>query len=77
MLGKRSWVERKKEGEQKEKSESGGERISFFDWLRRLSLPIVLIIVAILNGVYALEINSESVPNFQPIYKGTEPTFVK
>ncbi len=36
-----------------------------------------VIIVAVQNGVFALEINNESMPNFQPIYKGTEPTFVK
>ncbi len=39
---------REKQGKQKEKSESGRESVSFFDWLRGLSLPIVLIIVAIL-----------------------------
>jgi hypothetical protein len=39
---------REKEEKQKEKSESGKGSISFFDWLRGLSLPIVLIIVAIL-----------------------------
>ena len=39
---------REKEGKQREKSESGGENNSFFNWLRGLSLPIVLIIVAIL-----------------------------
>lgn len=36
-----------------------------------------VIIVAVLNGVFALEINSDSTPNFQPIYKGQQPTFVK
>ena len=36
-----------------------------------------VIIVAVENGIYALEINSSTTPNFQPIYKGTEPTFVK
>ncbi len=36
-----------------------------------------VIIVAVQNGIYALEINSSSTPNFQPIYKGNEPTFVK
>ena len=36
-----------------------------------------VIIVAVQNGIYALEINSDSIPNFQPIYKGTKPTFVK
>lgn len=44
----RRYSYREKEREEKEKSESGRERISFFDWLRGLSLPIVLIIVAIL-----------------------------
>jgi hypothetical protein len=44
----RKYSYREEEGEQREKSESGGEEISFFDWLRGLSLPIVLIIVAIL-----------------------------
>lgn len=37
-----------KEREQRKKSESDGESISFFEWLRGLSLPIVLIIVAVL-----------------------------
>lgn len=36
-----------------------------------------VIIVAVQNGIYALEINSNSVPNFQPIYKGPNPTFTK
>lgn len=36
-----------------------------------------VIIIAIQNGIFALEINSGSIPNFQPIYKGVEPTFVK
>ena len=36
-----------------------------------------VILIAVENGIYALEINSSSTPNFQPIYKGTEPTFVK
>ncbi len=40
------------EGEQREKSEPGGESISFFDWLRGLSLPVILIIVAILIIIF-------------------------
>jgi hypothetical protein len=44
----REYSYREKERETEEKSRSGGENISFFDWLRGLSLPIVLIIVAIL-----------------------------
>lgn len=36
-----------------------------------------IIIIAIQNGIYALEINSESTPNFQPIYKGNSPIFIK
>jgi len=36
-----------------------------------------VIIIAVQNGVYALEINSDTTPNFQPIYKGNEPIFVK
>jgi uncharacterized membrane protein len=44
----RRYSYREKEREQKEKSESSGEIISFFDWLKGLSLPLVLIIVAIL-----------------------------
>ncbi len=36
-----------------------------------------VVIVAVENGVYALEINSSSTPNFQPIFTGVEPTFVK
>ncbi|MBU4480214.1 hypothetical protein KKG48_02110, partial [Patescibacteria group bacterium] len=36
-----------------------------------------VIIIAVQNGVYALEINSDTTPNFQPIYKGGEPVFVK
>jgi len=48
----RSYSPGEEEGEQREKSESGGEGISFFDWLRGLSLPIVLIIVAILIIIF-------------------------
>jgi hypothetical protein len=44
----RNYSPGEQEGEQREKSESGKESLSFFDWLRGLSLPIVLIIVAIL-----------------------------
>jgi hypothetical protein len=44
----RNYSPGEQEGEQREKSEPGGESISFFDWLRGLSLPIVLLIVAIL-----------------------------
>jgi len=40
------------EEEQREKSEPGGESISFFDWLRGLSLPVILIIVAILIIIF-------------------------
>lgn len=36
-----------------------------------------VIIIAIQNGIYALEINNESTPNFQPIYKGNSPIFIK
>jgi len=36
-----------------------------------------IIIIAVQNGIYALEINNTSMPNFQPIYKGKDPTFVK
>ncbi|MBU1557615.1 PEGA domain-containing protein [Patescibacteria group bacterium] len=36
-----------------------------------------VIIVAVQNGIFALEIDNGFMPNFQPIYKGTEPTFVK
>lgn len=50
--GGRNYSYREKQEEQKEKSESGGEGISFFDWLRGLSLPIVLIIVAILVIIF-------------------------
>jgi hypothetical protein len=45
---RREYSYREEEREQEERSESGGERISFFDWLRGLSLPIVLLIVAVL-----------------------------
>jgi len=44
----RNYSPGEEEGVQREKSESGGESISFFDWLRGLSFPIVLIIVAVL-----------------------------
>jgi len=36
-----------------------------------------VIIIAVQDGIYALEINDELTPNFQPIYKGSNPTFVK
>ena len=36
-----------------------------------------VIIIAVENGIYALETNSSTTPNFQPIYKGIEPTFIK
>lgn len=38
-----------------------------------------VIIIAVSNGIFALEINNneESIPNFQPIYKGVSPEFVK
>ncbi len=41
-----------KEVEPGEESESGEESISFFEWLRGLSLPIILIIVAILIIIF-------------------------
>jgi len=36
-----------------------------------------VVIIAVQNGIYALEINSDTMPNFQPIYKGKDPFFVK
>ncbi len=36
-----------------------------------------VIIIAVQTGIYVLEINSDTTPNFQPIYKGAEPTFIK
>lgn len=45
---RREYSYREEEGRQEGKSKSGGEGFSFFEWLRGLSLPIVLIIVAIL-----------------------------
>jgi uncharacterized membrane protein len=44
----RRYSYREKERGENEKSKSGRRKISFLDWLRELSLPIVLIIVAIL-----------------------------
>ena len=35
-----------------------------------------VILIAIGNGIYALEIDSRSYQNFQPLYKGTAPIFV-
>lgn len=34
-------------------------------------------VVAVENGIYALEITDDPNPNFQPIYKGSNPEFVK
>jgi len=36
-----------------------------------------VVIIASGDGVYALEINTENFQNFQPIYKGKNPVFVK
>lgn len=36
-----------------------------------------IILVAIENGVFALEIDGRGTRNFQPIYKGLDPTFVR
>jgi len=36
-----------------------------------------VIIISTENGIYAMEIKTDSVPNFQPIYKGINPDFVK
>lgn len=34
-------------------------------------------VIAVDNGIYALEITDDQNPNFQPIYKGSKPEFVK
>jgi len=36
-----------------------------------------VIVISTENGIYAMEINTDYTPNFQPIYKGINPDFMK